>query len=375
MSGILTGKSLILRDKVSNNKHSTNHLKRHNTIADELKKEGYATGAFCPNAYSSRYYGFDQGFDHFEDFLFQNNIYQQIFKSHLSDSAFVTLVRNIRNYILRQEAFKTWDTYIDDIEEWVSQQQDPFFLWTFSMDTHFPYITPKKHQKWGSLFDMYYYNWRCNQLIDEFDVELSQKEKQKMINIYDDSIRFGDMLLQEIQKRLDEYNPIYIIFGDHGEAFDERGLYGHFYPSLYEENIHVPLVIAGKGVPSVDIKQPVSLLQIPSFINSISNDNFNLNTDKTVITSSDYDGRWERELTAKRVGNWKVIREKDQQKTNYEYYNLQDDISEKGKKTGNIGENKDVLKYVAKRKAAHENEIINIRSACKNLVNGENKYV
>ncbi|MDZ7730945.1 MAG: sulfatase-like hydrolase/transferase [Natrialbaceae archaeon] len=228
MASIFTGELMVTRDKISNPENSKYHLKRHGTLAQNLSEKGYATGAFCPNAYASRYYGFDYGFDYFEDFLFNKEQYQKIFDKHISDSGVFTLLRNFRNLLRKEEAFRSWETYIDDMENWVENQDKPYFLWAFSLDTHFPYITPKKHRKWSNTISTYYYNWRCKILLDQLDIEMSKKDRNGIINIYDDSIRYADKLIGELQDRIGGEDTIFVVFADHGEAIDEHGFYGHF---------------------------------------------------------------------------------------------------------------------------------------------------
>ena len=49
-------------------------------------------------------------------------------------------------------------------------------------------------------------------------------------------------------------NTLWIIYGDHGEAFGQHeGNYGHPF-FLYEENLHVPLVIAVPGMVRGEIR-------------------------------------------------------------------------------------------------------------------------
>lgn len=306
MAGTFTGEPLVARERVANPEVSRRHLERFGTLAEELSARGYATGAFNPNAYASRYYGFDRGFDHFEDFLFSSDRYQEVFQRHLSDSTVYTLLRNIRNYLRREEAFKTWDRYVDDVEAWAREQPEPFFLWIFSLDTHFPHLTPREHREWSNLFEQYYYNWRCNQLIDDLDPDVSREEFQKIVDIYDDSIRFGDVLLLELQERLDEFDPVYVVFGDHGEGFGERGVYGHFYPSLYEENIHVPLVVSEDLDCVGDPTRPISLTQVPAIVEQFAGGGDPPSLGNWTI-ATDYDGRNGRNLVALRTKTAKQI--------------------------------------------------------------------
>jgi len=370
MAGIFTGRPMVVRDQVSNPEHARHHLARHGTIAETMSEQGYSTGAFCPNAYSSRYYGFDRGFDDFEDFLFSSDRYQEVFQKHLSESSIYTIVRNFRNYLRREEAFKTWDRYIDNIEEWVQEQGEPFFLWVFSLDTHFPHLAPREHREWSNLFEQYYYNWRCNQLIDDLDPDLSEKEIKKIIDIYDDSIRFGDVLLYELQSRLDEFDPIYLIFGDHGEGFGERGIYGHFYPSLYEENIHVPFVVSGRDIPDERIEYPVSLLNLPSLVQDLAESEDGITIpDNEPVVATDYDGRTNRNLTAIKMGQNKFIRKKSDGIATEEFYDLGIDPGETRNLVGTDEhvEAIEAFRMIAERRDIHETELLEIESAVSQL--------
>jgi len=367
MAGIFTGEPMVAREHVGNPEHARRHLARHGTLAEDLSERGYTTGAFCPNAYASRHYGFDRGFDHFEDFLFSTDQYQELFQKHLSDSGLYTLVRNFRNYLRREEAFKSWDRYIDEIEEWVRTQSEPFLLWVFSLDTHFPHLTPRKYREWSTLFEQYYYNWRCNQLIDELDPDLSDNEVQKIIDIYDDSIRFGDVLLCELQERLAEFDPVYIVFGDHGEAFGERDIYGHFYPSLYEENIHVPLVVSEPVDGIEDPAQPLSLDQLPSIVDQFTGGDNQLESRKWVV-ATDYDGRNDRNLIAVRTKSAKqIVSWTDGEIVQEEAYNLRGTSIEETPLPEDDALHECLLTLV-QRRYNHEEEIQSIRSSVADVV-------
>jgi arylsulfatase A-like enzyme len=69
---------------------------------------------------------------------------------------------------------------------------------------------------------------------------------------YLNAIHYGDAslgaLIEGIRSRGLFSNTVWVIFGDHGEAFGQHaGNYGHtFY--LYDENVHVPLIIAAPAI-------------------------------------------------------------------------------------------------------------------------------
>lgn len=365
MSGIMTGKPLINREMVSKPEISRRHLKRYGTIAEEFSKKGYSTAGFCPNAYTSRYYGFDRGFDYFEDFLFTSDLYQKLFSKHISDSGFFTTLRNIRNLLQREEAFRTWDTYVDDVIEWADNQDGPFFIWIFALDTHYPYITPRKYRKWSNAWKTYYYNYQCNSLINEFDVSLSEREKQGIIDIYDDALQYGDRLLGELTDRLSDHNPTYIVHSDHGEAFDEHGFYGHFYPSLYNECTRVPYVVWKEGIKSKTISKPFSLLNTPKVVRTASEGELvNFETETNTALSTTFDGRRDRNLVSYHIGNYKVVTKIENGESKTEVYDLSQDPSEQTILTNKKKLVKSLQELTASR-FAHEEKQLEVSRAAK----------
>jgi arylsulfatase A-like enzyme len=64
-------------------------------------------------------------------------------------------------------------------------------------------------------------------------------------------------LMSELAAR-DRGGLVLGLLSDHGEAFDEHGLTGHG-SSLYEEQIAIPMLVWGEGVPAVSVPGPVSL--------------------------------------------------------------------------------------------------------------------
>jgi len=83
---------------------------------------------------------------------------------------------------------------------------------------------------------------------------------------YRNALHYGDAslgaLIAGLRSRGLEQNTLWIILGDHGEAFGQHdGNYGHTF-QLYEENVRVPFLIAAPGlIPrQVRSRQVVSLL-------------------------------------------------------------------------------------------------------------------
>ena len=72
------------------------------------------------------------------------------------------------------------------------------------------------------------------------------------IDQYRNALHYGDVslgtLVEGLRARGLEENTLWVIYGDHGEAFHQHpGNYGHTF-FLYDENIHVPFLIAAPGL-------------------------------------------------------------------------------------------------------------------------------
>jgi len=300
MSSIMTGQIMPFFSDISDPHHSRRHLSRYETIAEMMASFGYRTAAFCPNAYASRYYGFDTGFHHFEDFLFNSDAYSDLFDKHVKSSGWYTILRNIRNMIRKEEAFKTWNKYFTEVTEWVKSSSEPFFLWIFAMDTHYPYLTPSNSRKWSSVLGQYITNLKCYNYIGDREKEVTKVDTRKIIDVYDDAIRHGDKLLEEIHNTFRGYEPTIIVHGDHGEALGEDGVYGHHVPNLRPENIHVPFVIWSEQFESETVSSPISLKDLKMIIQTLVQNRKPVaeelpNIDKPAVAST-YDSKGRRKL-------------------------------------------------------------------------------
>ena len=174
------------------------------TIAEILKKEGYATAAISPNPWITPRFGFDQGFDHF-------------FKHLRKDATFIT--REAKEMI-----------------ELLVKTDNPFFSVIHYLDPHDPYTPPKPYSEMftGTPPRDFQYT----------------EEMTKNINQYDGEIRFLDTELGNLfawlkEKKLYDNSTI-IIVGDHGEQFLEHGGFTHGL-QLYNEEINIPLLVKTAG--------------------------------------------------------------------------------------------------------------------------------
>ena len=89
---------------------------------------------------------------------------------------------------------------------------------------------------------------------------LAAAEVQHLRNLYDGGIRFWDFELQRLLDGLTALgvrdSTIVVVTADHGEEFQEHGKLTHG-PDLYDELLHVPLIVVGPGVAPGRVREQV----------------------------------------------------------------------------------------------------------------------
>jgi len=256
------------------------------TLAEVLKENGFKTVAFHSNPFLSAILGWNKGFDEFYDFM-------DILKA---PSAFITrqqragLTGKIAHFtasllgasksskiqsLLKKVYFKFSSFEIPYLEgkelnkyviSWVEKNVDErFLLWMHYMDPHEPYIPPEEYlDEFSSRKEAFKFN-----LSIDTD-NLSEEELCTLRRLYEGEVRYTDACIGEFlsfleEKKLSEESLI-VITGDHGHAFMEHGRFAHAYDILYNEVIHVPLIMFGLGRQIVDLN--VQLIDLsPTILN------------------------------------------------------------------------------------------------------------
>ncbi len=205
----------------------------HVTLAETLRDAGYATAAWVDGGFMSARYGFDQGFDAYHD-------------ERVPGDAFDNGLRR----------------YGDEVLEWVDARGDePFFLFLHTFDTHGPYVAEPEHfaalegtapvvpPRAGELGDpmetiraLGYHDYLR---LDRFATLAD------LVDAYDASIRFVDGWLGGLFHRLKETgrfdDALIVVTSDHGESFMDHQLYVGHGLTLYQEEVHVPLIVKLPG--------------------------------------------------------------------------------------------------------------------------------
>lgn len=294
------------------------HMNTRFTLAECLSQQGYSTAAFTPNPWTSRYFGFDKGFDRFVDFFDEDKgslIFKQILEG--KGSNWKNAARVILSYIQRENTFKPWGSFYSDVIRWIEGQEQPYFLWVFLMDPHFPYLpdgTTSTQTRWANLHS------NLQLYLQDQSSEYSEKTHKRLLRGYDDAIRYTDKFFQRLTSDLGSATEI-IVTADHGEGFGEHGTYGH-HNQLFEENVHVPLIIHGNELEG-SINEPVVLTQLPEIITKIAEqDNSSImNIGKEFVSINQ-----NKHLAGLRGESWKYIHNKDNNSNLF--FNLENDPEE-----------------------------------------------
>jgi arylsulfatase A-like enzyme len=194
-------------------------------LPEAMKEAGYATGASVATLYVSRKFGFDRGFDFFDDHGIQ------------------TEKENLKGDVIASDIIGAAVDWIEDLPE-----GKPFFLFLHFYDVHYHYDPPPP---FDTMFDRApaKSDRRFRNYYAHFKKPLTEKQKAHQLAQYDESIAYVDDQLKGLYELLDKSKrkQRWVVTSDHGEEFGERGSWGHAH-SLYAEQLRVPLIVSGEGL-------------------------------------------------------------------------------------------------------------------------------
>jgi len=281
------------------------------TIAEYMRNNFYNTFAVVSNFVTSKFFGFEQGFNQFEE------TYR--LKADKSSSKVTTdkAIRFIQN-----------------------NKDNKFFLWVHYMDPHGNYINHDEFD-YGSEYADSLPSEAGTAQLNKIKDTLDTNDLSYVKNLYDEEISYTDKYIGELINSLSELgieeNTIIILTADHGEEFLERTRFGHG-ETLYQELIHVPLIIynpldtstIGKRVTNnVEVRYIAKTIFELTNLNNSYIEGYNL-LDIDHENSSDgivYSEQGEKHLKAVLVNDWKLI--SNSEDNIFELYNLKEDPNER----------------------------------------------
>jgi len=209
-------------------------------LADHLRQQGYRTAAFVSAPFLHRAYGFDRGFEVYENFQ----------GLHLLD------LPPVREAHDRSNQDETAPEVVDAAVAWLAEQPldgPPWFLFVHLWDVHNDYLPPAPYDR---LFDPDYagdLDPRQLKSNDTISKDMPARDLVHLRALYDGEVRWADANLARLFDALREREPdervVLALVSDHGEEFFEHGEKGH-QNNLHETSVRVPWIVRAPGVPA-----------------------------------------------------------------------------------------------------------------------------
>ena len=256
--GIVTSEFCPISLSTSNPKVWRAAIMRRKTIFEVLSNHGYHIGVFTPHPFFSLW--FYKGMRVTASFYTERGRMKKFVKSFLKKLGLLEEGLFVRNFLKGDTGYLSIENWYQNVIKWINDIEEPYFLWIFLVDTHFPYLPPKEFAYSSRRKGLWVQHKKIKNIIVKESKRLTKKELELVINNYDGEIRHVDAVLKQLWNDLKDTDPIFIIHADHGEAFGEHSFFGHP-PEHYEYLIRVPLVIYNADIKGV-VKEPVSLLRL-----------------------------------------------------------------------------------------------------------------
>ncbi|MFT5357770.1 MAG: choline-sulfatase [Polyangiales bacterium] len=217
------------------------------TLGEVFQAADFETGSFLANGHVSRAFGFDQGWDHYTNYIREN--------------------RNT-------EA----ENVFGEAATWIEANKDGrFFAYIQTIDPHVPYDPPDDFLHMYDARTDYSGRVRNRSTADQLSEAKRQRNSdtpyfdesdvRRLTALHDGEITQHDRHFATFLAKLDELglseNTIVVVTSDHGEEFNEHGSWGHGH-SVFQELLHVPLAMRWPGVTDAgrSIPQVVSTMDI-----------------------------------------------------------------------------------------------------------------
>ncbi|KKF40015.1 sulfatase [Halorubrum saccharovorum] len=248
------------------------------TLAEELSDRGFETAGLSHNNFTSRRYNIDRGFDFFDDVSEEarkeNNrgAWRLTVRNLIEDTPLMDLAgtaNNLAMELLGRSLYlrnESAEGITDRALNWMEETDDDRFLWVHYMDTHHPYLSPKRIQeKFGETYSKKEIK-QLSQKTRSAQDEITDEDIPKMEYVYDCTVRYVDeqigRIVDQLQDEGELESSLIVVTGDHGEGFGEFGKFGHA-DELWDTLVAVPLIIFHPNGPtkSVDGQAPLRLLK------------------------------------------------------------------------------------------------------------------
>jgi arylsulfatase A-like enzyme/4-amino-4-deoxy-L-arabinose transferase-like glycosyltransferase len=204
-------------------------------VAELLRARGYDTLGAVGNPFVSEHFGFRRGF---------------------------------ARWLERRKSGTDPDGYQAEVLAELRGLRAPFFAFLHYNSVHHPYAPPPAYNRFAPAGSEGIRGARVGRLLHALEKgapKVTPAEREMMVGLYDGEIlamddRLGRTLGQLSRAFGDEL--LVVVTADHGEEFLEHGSLMHS-RTLYDELLHVPLLVRGAGLPAGKrVREMVSLMDV-----------------------------------------------------------------------------------------------------------------
>jgi len=214
-------------------------LSKERLLISEYLEDKVKTAGFHSNPLLSKYYGYDRGFDRFEDYLITDST---------KKAGKLGKLKRVMELLFGKPPFTPGEQINRDALEWMDSVDGKFFTWIHYMEPHMPYLPPSSYLDKIGVDRINHFKklWLGKKLDNSGQrKDIDEKEVELLVDLYDACIRYVDDIIKELVKSLPE--DVALIFtADHGEAFREHGFLAH-QDYLYDEVIHIPMIVSERN--------------------------------------------------------------------------------------------------------------------------------
>ncbi len=219
------------------------------TLAEILQEAGYYTVGFPNNINITSGFNFNQGFNEYTYLSPDYFFFADEFSSKLT---YYSILRKVREGFLvkskyPQHYYQEAAVVNQNVREYLDRRKDRFFMLVHYMEPHDPFF---RHPFDGTGY--------ARVTMPNPDPSLADEMRQA----YDQEISYMDRHIGEIFEVLHSKglwdDTIIIVTADHGEEFYDHGGWWHGL-TLYQEVIHVPLIIKPDSKNSLNVSSTIRL--------------------------------------------------------------------------------------------------------------------
>lgn len=307
-------------------------------LPTRFREAGYHTVGLVKNEWLSERSGFDRDFD--------------VFENVGGDAADGQSARQL------VDAVRRWSQVF--VKAKAGGRVNRFFLYLHFMDPHIPYRPPDAYRpKAGPSYEgpLDGTAGSLKRYLQRGDTP-TEADRQHLRALYRGEIAYLDTELRRLHQILSEaglWDPDTIVafVADHGEQFGEHGSFQH--GDIFRENVNVPLVFLGPGLPPARIVTPVPLIDVaPTLLDLADLENPGFREGRSLVPTLRGQFRPQRPVFTEHGRNRRVTGATHSvllRRRKATVFSVEDDLEEVGLTTDEAPESLDLLAWLADHEA------------------------